>query len=456
VSIALGGTPLTGTDGGGSASVVVTIPAGTIPDGSLVVAIHCNDSFDITNMVAPVLSSFSPTMNLWGVSDGGLNLSHVKVWAFDYPAGAAASSRTLTCTETGSHGEDKGLSVWWFSGAAAAASALRELVASGSPSVAQGTHVLTGLSAAAQSGDFLIGHIRTSNSAGTASFTPPGTMTEQYDISNFTHFTGANETLAASGATGTRTFTPASSVPWVGVLFAIAPAAAGAAADSSAPAATLPPHLVQQLAAQRAAQFAQPRAAATVTGTAVAALGGLSGTIAGSVTPPDVEQRAPFLPPHVVQLLAAQRAAQFAPSRGAITVTGTAAAALGGLSATAAATPTVFGLASATLGGVTATAVVNAGAVTGTAAAALGRATAAASGTVTHPATAAAALGRVAATATGTRTTFGTASAALGGLTATAVPPSTATHLAGELHGPQVIAAGSIVVHTGSIAGAIT
>lgn len=224
MAITLGGTPLTGTDAGGTASVSVTINAGVIPDGSVVIAIHDNDFRDYVNMVAPVLSSFSSTMNFLGGNDGGSNLSHIKVWAFDYPAGAAASSRTLTCTETGTHDGDKGLSVWWFSGAAAAASALDALVASGSPSsgAGQSTEVLTGLTAAV-AGEFLIGHVRTSNGAGTASYTSPASMTEQYDVANFTRFSGASEVLAASGATGTRTFTPASSVPWVGVLFALLP-----------------------------------------------------------------------------------------------------------------------------------------------------------------------------------------------------------------------------------------
>jgi hypothetical protein len=219
----LAGTPITGTDGGGTAFVQVTIPAGTIPDGSLVVAIHDNDYRDYANMVAPVLSSFSPTMNFWGGVDGGSLLSHIKVWAFDYPAGAAASSRTLTCTETGTHDGDKGLAVWAFSGTLAAASALDgSVVASSSPLTAVTPHVLTGLTAA-QAGEMLLAALRSSNGAGHSGWTPPGSMTEQYDIANFTRFTGANELLAASGATGTRTFTPSGSVPFVAVLLAILP-----------------------------------------------------------------------------------------------------------------------------------------------------------------------------------------------------------------------------------------
>lgn len=223
------GTPGTpGTDSGGSASVTFTIPS-TVPDGALIIAIHCNDFYGYANMVAPTLSFGTPTMNFLGGNDGGANFSHVKVWAFDYPAGASGTARTLTCTETGTHDEDKGLSVYALTGAAAAASCLDgSLVASGSPSASQSSHVFTGVTTA-QSGSLLIAHERTSGGAGGVTFTAPGSMLERYDVANFTQFTGATETLAGTGATGTRTFTPSGSVPWVGVLFAIAPAAAGGA-----------------------------------------------------------------------------------------------------------------------------------------------------------------------------------------------------------------------------------
>ncbi len=221
----LSGTPGTpGTDGGGSASVTFSIPS-TVPDGSLIVAIHCNDYRDYSNMVAPTLDFGSPTMQSLGGNDGGSLLSHIKVWAFDYPAGATGTARTLTCTETGTHDGDKGLSVFALSGAATAASCLDgTLTATGSPSSSQSPHVLNGVTTGA-AGSMLFGHIRTSNGAGGVTFTAPGSMTEQYDVANFTQFTGAVETLAGTGATGTRTFTPTGSVPWVGVLFAIAPAA---------------------------------------------------------------------------------------------------------------------------------------------------------------------------------------------------------------------------------------
>jgi hypothetical protein len=52
-------------------------------------------------------------------------------------------------------------------------------------------------------------------------------MTQQYSVANFTRFHGATESPGATGATGTRTFTPASSVPYVGVTFAILPASGG-------------------------------------------------------------------------------------------------------------------------------------------------------------------------------------------------------------------------------------
>lgn len=231
----LAGTPITGTDSGGTATVSVTIPSGTVPDGSLVVVVHCNDFYAFSNMPAPVLSSFSPTMQFWGGTDGGAGQSHIKVWAFDMPVGAAASSRTISVTETGSHDEDKGLAVWAFSGAAAAASALDVLVSSSSASSTD-PHVLTGLTAA-QAGEYLIGHVRTSGGAGGVTYTwSGGSIVEKFDIANFTQFTGAGELLAASGATGTRTADPTGSTPFMGVLFAVLPAAGGGGAPTWIPA----------------------------------------------------------------------------------------------------------------------------------------------------------------------------------------------------------------------------
>lgn len=178
---------------------------------------------------------------------------------------------------------------------------------------------------------------------------------------------------------------------------------------------------------------------ATVTGTAAAPLGGLTGSAAGTRI---VLGTAAASLGALAGTAAGQRTvfgagvAAFgglaAAATGTRTVLASAAAPLGGLSAAAAGQRTVFGSSAATLGGLTGTAV-DAGSVIGTASAL---------------------LGGLSAAGVGMRTVFGGGSAALGGLTAAAVPPSLG--IVGEVHGPLPVVPGEVVVHTGNIAGAVT
>lgn len=108
------------------------------------------------------------------------------------------------------------------------------------------------------------------------------------------------------------------------------------------------------------------------------------------------------------------------------TVTGTAAANLGGLAATAAGTPKVAGTATASLGGLAATAT-GMPSVAGSATAALSALTATATGTASALATATASFGGLTATATGVGSISATMSASLGGLSASASGTPTVT-----------------------------
>ncbi len=125
-------------------------------------------------------------------------------------------------------------------------------------------------------------------------------------------------------------------------------------------------------------------------------------------------------------------------------VTGTAVAALGGLAGTAAGVPTTFGTAAGNLGAAAATA---SGTPTtfGTAASTLGAAAAAAVGTRTVLGIAVAPLGQLAAAAFGRRQTSGAASSALGVLTATASGGRQATGTAGAPLGALTAAAAGTV-----------
>lgn len=163
---------------------------------------------------------------------------------------------------------------------------------------------------------------------------------------------------------------------------------------------------------------------ATVTGTANAALGALTGTATGT--------------PSVPGTMAATLGALAATAAAVRTVLGSAVTALGRAVGTIAGVRTTSGTAASSLGALAATAT-GEPSVPGTAAAQLGALAASATAVRTVVATASSSLGAAAGTATGTRTTTGTGSAALGALSATATGepsvPGTAQATLGGLTG---------------------
>lgn len=182
-----------------------------------------------------------------------------------------------------------------------------------------------------------------------------------------------------------------------------------------------------------------PSSGGSVTGTAVATLGGLAGTAAGTRT--------------VTATAAAPLGRATAAVVGTRTVTGTAVAALGRVVGAASGQRTVTGTAAAALGRAAASASATR-TVLGVGAGALGALTAAATvGASTKTGTAAAVLGALSGGATGARTVIGAGAGALGGLTAVAA--SGPTGMTGEAHGPLPVAIGAITVHTYGIAGAV-
>lgn len=142
---------------------------------------------------------------------------------------------------------------------------------------------------------------------------------------------------------------------------------------------------------------------APVSGTAAAALGGLAASASGVKTEAGTAT--------------APLGGLAASATGVRTRFGTATASLGGVVATATGVRTNFGSANAALGGLTAIAV---SVPTGTAVASLGGLAASISGLRITPGIAAAPLGGLTASIFGSRTAIGTASAALGSLTASA------------------------------------
>lgn len=135
-----------------------------------------------------------------------------------------------------------------------------------------------------------------------------------------------------------------------------------------------------------------------------------------------------------------------ASASGARTVPGVASAPLGGLAASAAGVRTTTGTANAPLGGLTASATESVPEISGTATAALGGLTASATSTRTTFSTAVAALGALTATAAGVRTDAGTASAPLGALIAAAAGATGSSGVAlADLGGLIAAAMGTVI-----------
>lgn len=223
----------TATDTGVSATVSVTTsesPQAT-QIGDLVLFFYDNDFYAIANMGTPSVTG-SPTLNAIAAAtaDDTAAGSHSK--AFWYVANTAGA-QTISATETGTHDEDKGLAVYVMAGADTSSpvdDASNTVQSTSSP-----TSVATGVTPSTSTA-MLFCHLRTSrSSAGGGSWTPPGSMTERYDITNFTTLTGATEQLVASGATGTRTFTPAASAPFIASVVAIKAAASASGVEANWP-----------------------------------------------------------------------------------------------------------------------------------------------------------------------------------------------------------------------------
>lgn len=178
--------------------------------GDVLVIIHFNDFYDLTNMATPTVggSSSGVTAITNGTYDRGASQTHGKSYTFVV---GSTGDLTVAATETGSADEEKGLAVYVLSGAdtgtpidtAANSTSVTDDTSPDAPSVSP-----------ASTDAFLICHVSEFGDAG--AYTPPGGMTEQYDavFNGALSHTGATEQLAASGATGTKTFASTNSQGW--------------------------------------------------------------------------------------------------------------------------------------------------------------------------------------------------------------------------------------------------
>ena len=222
----VGGGPIAMRGGAPALTTIVTSnPISVTLTGSqqpqtndVLVIIHYNDFFLFTDMPTPTVAGSTTGVNAisGGSADGGSNLAHIKTYT--YVVGSTGDL-TVSVTETGTANEDKALAVYVLSGVntASPVDAAQGTISAG----LEDPWVCTGLTAT-ENDDYLIGHVNSGGGTDQHPTTPPGGMTETYDqFSAFMNDDGVVQQLSASGATGTRSFDPAGSANWAGVLIAM-------------------------------------------------------------------------------------------------------------------------------------------------------------------------------------------------------------------------------------------
>lgn len=226
-----GGTPLTVITTSNPISATLT---GTRQpqSGDLLLIIHGNDFYALSNMPTPTVGGSTSGVNpvSGGSADAGTNHGHIK--AYTYVVGSTGDL-TVSVTETGVGDEDKCLDVYVLSGADT--STPTDGAAGTFNISATTTHDAPSVSPSS-SDAYLVCHDNSGGGSSASSYTPPSGMTEQYDaqVGGISH-TGATLQLSASGATGTKTFTPSGSVEYATVSIAVKSAAAGAATPAPQP-----------------------------------------------------------------------------------------------------------------------------------------------------------------------------------------------------------------------------
>jgi hypothetical protein len=214
----------------GTATLSITLSGTTQPQaGDLLVIIHCNDFYALTNMPTPTVGGSTTGVTAITSADGGSNQGHVKAY---YYVVTSTANLTVAVTETGSADEEKDLIVYVLSGADTTTPI--DGSGAGATTTSSTSHTAPSVSPTATD-SFLICHANSGSGTNVASYTPPSGMTEKYDTSNsgFMGVTGAIQQLSASGATGTKTFTASSPAPGVMVSFAIKTASTGTSKSDS-------------------------------------------------------------------------------------------------------------------------------------------------------------------------------------------------------------------------------
>lgn len=212
MAIAIRGTT-PATAGTASNPVSVTLNGTRQPNANdVLVIIHANDFYALTNMATPTVGGSSTGVTSIADADKGTNQGHFKSW---YYIVGSTGDLTVSSTETGSADEEKALAVYVLSGVDTA-SPIDGSAATSTSTSDDPTPVAPSVSPTSTDA-FLICHTN-SGPQNTGAYTHPSGMTETYDFvvnSSALGMGGAILQLSASGATGTKSFSTAGSNSWL-------------------------------------------------------------------------------------------------------------------------------------------------------------------------------------------------------------------------------------------------
>jgi len=204
-----GTTPLT-TGVVTSDPISVTLDSARQPNaGDVLVIIHCNNFYNVSNMVTPTVAGSSTGVTaITGGAATGTTADTGGIKSYTYVVGSTGDL-TVAEDETGAANEEKLLAVYVLSGVDTATPVDIAGNFNGAPS--GGLYVCPSVSPTS-SDAFLICHYNTCGGAASGLSDPPSGMTEQYDAAVGGMSTaGASVQLVTSGATGTKLFDPVDS-----------------------------------------------------------------------------------------------------------------------------------------------------------------------------------------------------------------------------------------------------
>lgn len=225
-----GGSPLVTGSTGDPTSQTLT---GTRQpnNGDVLLIIACNDFYVVSNITTPTVggSTTGVTAVPGASGDGGTDAGHAVAW---YYVVTATGDLVVAEDEGGAGDEEKGLISYVLTGADTANPI--DIAGATFSAVPSTSHTCPSVNA--NTAGFMIGHTNSGGGSSAGAYTPPGSMTEQYDqvVGGAMSMTGATEQLAASGATGTRVFT-AGNTTSVGLSIVIRAAGGGATVNPTQP-----------------------------------------------------------------------------------------------------------------------------------------------------------------------------------------------------------------------------